>query len=221
MAKSSSVIPLFCEGSKGQERFFRALIESSPDCICNLTLDGYFIYMSPAGRNAHGLREDDIRGLHCSELALPEYRELLKSAVKKAGEGEEVRFQYQSNTPSGLRWFESILIPIKNDAGRIESLLRISRDITARKIVEEELLKKHEELKSLFKIVEVGKREWERTMDCVGEMVVLIDDKGRIGRCNRAFKQFTGMTYQEIIGKEWEGLLKEYGWRQPHSLVQG
>jgi signal transduction histidine kinase len=99
-------------------------------------------------------------------------------------------------------------------------------DITARKRAEamllgekarleaaqEELLRKNEESSRLFRLVEVAKTEWERTMDCIGSMVVLSDTGGRIRRCNRAFQHFVGgQPFQAIIGRDSEAMLRESG----------
>ncbi len=81
---------------------------------------------------------------------------------------------------------------------QIEEDLRKSR---------EELREKHTELSNLFGIVETAKREWERTMDCVGSLIIVADNKGRVKRCNREFMKFVGTTYQEIIGRGWKELL--------------
>jgi PAS domain-containing protein len=74
-----------------------------------------------------------------------------------------------------------------------------------------EVVEKHKELKSIFRQVEVVKNEWERTLDCIGDMVVLADIEGRVHRCNKAFKLFVGKTYSEIKGLEVETLLRSYG----------
>jgi two-component system, NtrC family, sensor kinase len=77
---------------------------------------------------------------------------------------------------------------------------------------QEALLRKNEETSRLFRLVEVAKTEWERTMDCIGSMVVLSDTGGRIRRCNRAFQQFVGgLPFQAIIGKDLESMLRESG----------
>ena len=70
-----------------------------------------------------------------------------------------------------------------------------------------ELHSRHEELKTLFRQVEAIKAEWERTMDCIGDIVILADMNGRIRRCNRALRDFSATSYQDIIGNEWRSFL--------------
>ncbi len=73
----------------------------------------------------------------------------------------------------------------------------------------EELLKKHEELKKLFKKVEGSKKEWEKNMDCVGDMIMLTDSEGKIKRVNKAINEFTNKSYEEILGKHWTEIIYE------------
>ncbi|HUU41538.1 MAG TPA: ATP-binding protein, partial [Desulfatiglandales bacterium] len=66
-----------------------------------------------------------------------------------------------------------------------------------------------EDLKALLTKIEKAKKEWESTMDCIGEMVIVIDDAGKIQRCNRAFKDFAERPYNKIKGEEWKDLLHD------------
>jgi len=72
-------------------------------------------------------------------------------------------------------------------------------------------LEEQEEMKSLFKRVEDVKNEWERTLDCMGGMVILINNEGNVRRCNKAFKDFTRKTFSELHGKKLASLLAEQG----------
>jgi PAS domain S-box-containing protein len=94
----------------------------------------------------------------------------------------------------------------------------IFNNITERKRAEEQLLesqrelkKKHEELTQTFKLVEAGKKEWEKTMDCVSDLIMLTDSNGRIRRCNRPLTAFTGKPYEALLGKDWKQVLAEDG----------
>jgi two-component system NtrC family sensor kinase len=73
----------------------------------------------------------------------------------------------------------------------------------------------HEELKALFHKVQDIKDEWERTMDCIGDMVLLVDPGGKIRRCNQALRLFVGKEYLEILGNDWRELFVD------HSLSIG
>ena len=98
-------------------------------------------------------------------------------------------------------------------AARTTSLMTanlvLKNEISERKKIEEELHKRqkdqqrqHEELNQLFRLVRRGKKEWESTMDCVKEVVVLVDREGRIRRCNKALVALTGKGFNDLLGRE-------------------
>jgi PAS domain S-box-containing protein len=66
------------------------------------------------------------------------------------------------------------------------------------------------DLESLFYQVEAAKKEWERSLDSIEDMVILSDLDGTINRCNRAFKDFIGRPYEEIRGKNLAFLLSNF-----------
>lgn len=64
-------------------------------------------------------------------------------------------------------------------------------------------------LNDIFKAIEIAKKEWEKTIDCVSDMIILTDSDGVIKRVNKAVKDFTEKPYQEILGRNWEDLIVE------------
>jgi len=74
----------------------------------------------------------------------------------------------------------------------------------------------HEELKTLFAKITLIKQEWERTMDCIGDMVFLADHQNRIIRCNRSFRDFSRMSYQQLLGRNWKELFDNCVLPEPH-----
>ncbi len=69
------------------------------------------------------------------------------------------------------------------------------------------LAKEHKELTHLFRTVSIAKTEWEKTMDCVADMVMLTDSQGRIKRLNKSLMDFVNMPYTDIIGERWEKIM--------------
>lgn len=87
-------------------------------------------------------------------------------------------------------------------------------DFTVRRNMNQALLesqnklsRQHEELQQIFEQVEVIKKEWELTLDCLEDIVVLTDKYGHIKRCNKALKNFTGKDYDDLIGMPINDLL--------------
>ncbi len=128
------------EALRESEKLFRTLVEASSECVCNLDLEGRFIYMSPAGLKACSTDGEEVVGRYCTEFMKEPYRDVFMERLGEAKTGKTVSLQYETIIPSG-RWFESILTPIKDDSGRVGSVLRLSRDITERKELESQFLR--------------------------------------------------------------------------------
>ncbi len=125
---------------KTSEERFRTLVENASECICQIDLEGNFQFMSPAGLESHGMVDlDEVIGLNMLELAESPYHDLLKQKFEQAKLGETVRFQYESETVDGVRWFESVVSPQYDSDGKLASVIRLSSDITDRQRAQEKL----------------------------------------------------------------------------------
>jgi len=150
-------------------------------------------------------------GAHPPEM-YQDLRETINSGREWHG---EIRNRRKDGT---LFWESAIISPITDNNGVISNFLSITEDITSRKDAERQLQKKqaelvlkHEQLTNLFNLVEQGKREWEQTMDCIDDMVAMVDTEGRIRRCNRAFMNLAGRPFQKLIATDWCELLRSAG----------
>lgn len=56
-------------------------------------------------------------------------------------------------------------------------------------------------LRTNYQAIERAKHEWETSLDAVSDPLFLHDQAFRVLRCNRAYAQAAGMSYQEIIGR--------------------
>ncbi len=74
-----------------------------------------------------------------------------------------------------------------------------------------EALKKNRDLENSLNQVEIAKRQWESTVDCIGDMVFFADEEGKIQRCNKAVKEFIGQDYDNILGRSWPAVFLEQG----------
>ena len=71
----------------------------------------------------------------------------------------------------------------------------------ALKKTSETLRKELEEKKKLEKMIIRAKREWERTVDSLDEMIALIDRNHSLIRVNKAMARTLGKVPPELIGK--------------------
>lgn len=131
-----------------------------------------------------------------------------------------------SHTSDGKPYWELATISSITDSDDVTTHYLVElEDITRRKEAERELrksraelLRSHEELHSLFTQVAASQREWERTMDSIGDIVILVNAAGKIKRCNKALQEFTCQSYQEIIGSHWKEFLSRHGLNLPSEL---
>lgn len=129
------------EALKMAKEHFRALVESSPDCISRISLSGRVISMNTNGILLNGFeRPEEVVAAHCADLVV-ENRQGLEEAVKRAARGEATQAQYKSITKKGKEiWWDAKLTPIKNPGGVICGVTRIARDITEQKVAQEKQL---------------------------------------------------------------------------------
>ncbi|MDD1686029.1 MASE3 domain-containing protein [Methanoregula sp.] len=168
------------------EKKYRALSELSPDAII-VTRDGLIRYVNGAGLLMfEGSGTDSIIGKDFMDFIDPDDRAV--SAIRITSVQEEM-----GNAPlRELRVIaggKSIMAeategPISWDGK--DAVQIVIRDITKRKIVEEENLRARE--------------EWERTFDTVPDLIAILDTNHRIIRANKAIADRLGTLPEKCIG---------------------
>lgn len=122
--------------------FNNVILESSPDCLKVLDVEGRLQFM-----NFNGLCQmeiDDFSGFKNQfwwDLWGKENEQLVKDAVKKALGGEATEFSAFCATAKGTpKWWHVTITPVASADNQITQLLSVSRDITAQKKTEQEIL---------------------------------------------------------------------------------
>ncbi|MBE9012300.1 PAS domain-containing protein, partial [Pseudanabaenaceae cyanobacterium LEGE 13415] len=122
------------------EAFKDRLLESSPDCIKVLDLEGRLLYM-----NAGGLCRMEIDDFtpFCNTEWISFWqgadRQQAEQAFAIALQGQVSSFSGYCPTAKGTpKWWEVIVSPIVDATGQVEQVLSISRDVTDRKQIEAE-----------------------------------------------------------------------------------
>jgi len=93
---------------------------------------------------------------------------------------------------------------------RIVDLLEATHDVALERY--REAVKTHDELRQLNTTLEQrvlkqttaiaeAARQWRVTFDAMSDAVVLLDAKGRVQRCNQAFRTLTGKTFADVVGR--------------------
>ena len=198
-----------------EEKFSKAFLVSPDRIVISRLEDGRLLEVNDSFTTLTGYRREEALGRTSLELGLwadPAERDEVVRMIRRDGRvrNREIRYRIRNGQIRILLWSGEVLA-LEGE----ECVLSIARDITEQKENERALLKnraeltvKHEELSALFLQVETVKKEWELTMDCIGDMVMLVDSEGRVKRCNRALMEFVGKPFDKIIGAQWQYLVR-------------
>lgn len=212
------------ESLLNSEAKFHTLYDSTSDAVMLLDENGFFDLNQSALAIFGCVSREDFHYKHPYALSPPQQpcgmdsivmaNQMIAITMEKGSH----HFDWVHNRiDSGKTFPADVLLTAMQLHGK-PIIQAVVRDMTVQKEKEqkilsnqEELLKKHSELQALFTQIELIKKEWEESMDCSDDMMILIDQYGRIKRCNKAVKIFTGKEYGEILQRDYTELLREHG----------
>ncbi|HIJ94312.1 MAG TPA: PAS domain S-box protein [Desulfuromonadales bacterium] len=197
-------------------------VEQSPATIVITNLEGSIEYVNPKFCQVTGYTAEEVIGknprvLKSGEMSTGNYESLWSTVTS----GKEWRGEFHNKRKDGsLFWEFASISPLYDKNSVMVGFLAVKEDITARKQVEAELQLsrrdlevKHEQLASLFQQVELGKREWEETLDHLHDLIILTDSEHRIRRYNRLLADITGCAINKLVGLDWRELLQAEGFQ--------
>ncbi len=127
------------------ESRLRTILETEPECVKILGRNGELLEMNPAGLamiEADSL--EAVAGHDVCTVIAPQHRQPFRDLNEKVFRGEPGTLQFEIIGLKGAhRWMETHCVPMRDAEGRINAVLGVTRDVTARKHAEEELLKAH------------------------------------------------------------------------------
>jgi diguanylate cyclase (GGDEF)-like protein/PAS domain S-box-containing protein len=127
---------------RDSEARYRVLADNTSDVVLSLRTDGTIRYASPSVAQLRGRSPEDLVGLHAADLVVPEDRAEVISRIRDATQrpGRTVKAELRAQAAdSTLRWFEAHLRGVTDERGQPAGAVAAVRDITARKLMEEEL----------------------------------------------------------------------------------
>jgi two-component system NtrC family sensor kinase len=141
---------------KESEEEYRALVESSPISVLQTDPTGRIAYANPSVTELTGFDKATVlsRFATASDLAVPEDRPLLRSALEAALSGEgrrgiEFRSVHQDGKP---RWVSAELQPLVAEGGSRRGVLLLARNISREKELQGQLAQS-EKLKAMGELV--------------------------------------------------------------------
>jgi len=169
------------EALRESERKGRAYLENSPICTKIVDLDLNLQYMSRAG--IEGLGIDDITPYYGKPYPFDFYPEsfsvlMTTNLLKAKDTGETITQEAPVVDLDGSElWFHSTIVPVCDDAGRVDYLLVISVDTTERKRAEKER--------------ERSRHFLQTVIDGIPESVMVINRDHTIALSNQSVRKMT------------------------------
>ncbi len=178
------------EALRANEEKLRAIFENCPECIKITSSDGIVLEMNPAGLAMIDAADPaEVVGRKLSDLIHPEDREACRQLHARVLAGDSGQLIYRMVGSNGQeRWTEASATPLRHSDGRIESVLSVTRDITERRRVEQELQK--------------TRQDYELILANVREGIHGLDQDGRIVFQNAAAQEMLGFELNESLGQD-------------------
>jgi two-component system sensor histidine kinase/response regulator len=182
------------EALQSSEEKFRQLAENITEVFWMMNAAGTeILYVSPAyeqiwGRTCKSLYEVPMDWL---EAIYPDDREQAHETFMRQLQGESVDSEYRISTPQGQeRWIRDRAFPVRDNDGQIIRVAGVAEDITERKKAEEKL------------------QQYQKVVEGLEEMIVVVDRSYRYVIVNRSFLDRRGTSREKVIGghlSDWVG----------------
>ncbi|HLP80810.1 MAG TPA: PAS domain S-box protein, partial [Nitrosomonas sp.] len=139
------------EALRKREREFSTLVENAADMIVRFDTDLRYLYCNSAVERMLGQPVSAFLGKTILDvIGVSEDAEfVMKSLAQVLETGQEQEVEQRLPTPSGMKYFQTRIVPEHDVQGKMESLLAITRDVTAHKLAEEALKKSEEKYRTV------------------------------------------------------------------------
>jgi two-component system, cell cycle sensor histidine kinase and response regulator CckA len=179
------------EALRASEAAHRTLVQAMPDIVSRFDRDGRYLFVSDRVAEATGIPAQECVGRTHRELGLPRHLcDFWEDAIRRVFDGgapHETEFTFPG--VRGPLIYDWRLVPESGPHGKVQSVLSIARDITARREAEQNYQMLFREMLDGFALHEILR-------DAQGRPV-----NYRFLAVNPAFERMTGLTAEAIVGK--------------------
>ncbi|WP_170169195.1 sensor domain-containing diguanylate cyclase [Mesobacillus subterraneus] len=208
------------------EEQYRFIAENSSDMIGRLSSAGIILYISPASKRILGYRNEDLIGTKIYEMLHPDDR---KTLLGEYGDPQNFRsivtFSYRMLHKNGeYIWAETTVRPLRDKSGKPSGMMFSTRDITARRTIENQLresnllLKKLSSLDGLTEIYnrrafdEFLKTEWTFARKQETPITLLLMDIDFFKEYNDSYGHIQGDECLKAVARTLEDFFHERGY---------
>ena len=175
---------------KESEEKYRLLVENQTDLIVKVDIAGRFLFVSQSYCDTFGRSEAELLGSEFMPLVHPDDRAATATVMEGLHSPPYRAYvEQRAMTQNGWRWFGWMDTAVRDDDGRVLSIIGVGRDITDRKRMEEAVVSS--ELK------------WRNILVNTPQIGVALNPDGRIVFVNQHFLKITGWSEKEIMGRNW------------------
>ena len=170
------------------EERYRTLAEASPDQIFIVGRDDTMKYVNPAVLKLFRLPYDHVIGKPRKELFPPEIAKSQEASIQKVFETGEITRKEELIQFGKLKiWIDTNLVPLKDEAGTVTSVLGIARDITKLKLAEEALWDSREHYRAIIDYSQIA--------------IAVLDTNYKIIMVNPRFSKLFKKPVEDFVGK--------------------
>lgn len=179
---------------------FELLVQSVADyAIYMLDPEGRVTSWNAGARRFKGYEPEEIIGEHFSRFYTPEEceQEIPRIALETAE--REGRFEAEGwrVRKDGSRFWANVVIdPVRDPTGSLVGFAKVTRDLTARRMADEELRASEERFRLLVQSV-------------TDYAIYMLDPDGRVSSWNAGAERFKGYSADEIIGEHFSRFYSE------------
>ena len=166
----------------------QGITESTTDAVFVKDLEGRYLMMNPAGARFLGRSVEEVIGKNDRELfGGNSGQEIMERDRRVLQSGEMQTFEEEGTAGGVTRTYLSNKGPYRDADGKVVGLLGICRDVTDRKLAEEEMRQSQQKLRIHFEHTPLAVVEW--------------DLKFRVTDWNPSAERMFGYSRQEAIGQ--------------------
>jgi len=154
------------EALRRSEARFRAVFESTTDCIVVWDRDYNYVFANEAAIRQMGTTRDKIinRNIRDGLGHIPQFMNLWIRCVDQAfATGGAFRVEDDSIIAGRQVWSESVVSPLKDEQGEVYAVSVVYRDITKRRLAEERIRKSEANLVAAQHMAHIGSWELDLT----------------------------------------------------------
>ncbi|MBI5373590.1 MAG: PAS domain S-box protein [Sphingobacteriales bacterium] len=173
----------------------RTILDTDPECIKLIDKDGCFMDINKAGlQMLEAEQVGEILGLRVLPFIGEKHKEQVENTLRDAFGGKAGVIDYEMITlKQNKKWCEMNVVPFRDTAGNVVSVLGVTRDITERKKAE--------------LAVRFSEEKYRTLVEQAADTIALYDEKGNILDTNTSAFRLLGYTREELAGMRLDQVL--------------